>query len=175
MLAGELLTYTLTAHNAGPQDATAVSLTDTLPSGVTFDSATPSQGSCSQAAGTVTCALGTIADQASATVQVLVRPAAAGIISNQAGVSSALADPSSADNSATAQSTVTAAPVGYPRPAGASPLRASLVPAYAECTAPNRSHGPPLGSASCNPPAQRSGFLTVGTPDANGRGAAMVG
>ena len=103
------------------------------------------------------------------------RPSAAGIISNQASVSSALADPSTANNSATAQTTVTAAPVGYPRPAGASPLRASLVPAYNECTAPNRTHGPPLDSGSCNPPGQRSGFLTVGTPDANGRSASMVG
>ena len=103
------------------------------------------------------------------------RPSAPGTLSNQASVSSALADPSTANNSATAQTTVTAAPVGYPRPAGASPLRASLVPAYNECTAPNRTHGPPLDSASCNPPGQRSGFLTVGTPDANGRSASMVG
>ena len=44
VLEGELLTYSLTAHNSGPQDATGVSLTDTLPAGVTFDSATPSQG-----------------------------------------------------------------------------------------------------------------------------------
>ena len=59
---------------------------------------------------------------------------------------------------------------GYPRPAGATPLRASLVPAYQECSAPTRVHGPPLGFASCNPPAQRSAHLTVGTPDANGVG-----
>ena len=78
VLAGELLTYTLTAHNAGPQDATGVTLTDTLPGGVTFDSATPSQGSCSQASGTVTCALGTIADEGTATIQILVRPSAPG-------------------------------------------------------------------------------------------------
>ena len=46
-------------HNAGPSSATGVQLTDTLPAGVTFDSATPSQGSCSESSGTVTCALGT--------------------------------------------------------------------------------------------------------------------
>jgi len=175
VLAGELVAYTLTAHNAGPHDATGATLTDPLPAGVTFDSATPSQGSCSESAGTVTCALGTIADGGTATIQILVRPSAPGTLSNEASVSSELGDPSTADNSATAETTVTATPVGYPRPAGASPLRASLVPAYNECTAPNRSHGPPLDSPSCNPPAQRSGFLTVGTPDANGRGAAMVG
>ena len=64
---------------------------------------------------------------------------------------------------------------GYPRPAGASPLRVSLVPAFAECTGPNRTHGPPLASPSCSPPAQSSGQLTVGTPDANGKPTASIG
>ena len=64
---------------------------------------------------------------------------------------------------------------GYPRPAGASPMRVSLVPAYTQCTAANRTHGPPLAFASCNPPAQASPYLTVGTPDANGAAAASLG
>ena len=55
---------------------------------------------------------------------------------------------------------------GYARPKGASPMRASLAPAYKPCTAPNRTHGAPLAFSSCNPPAQVSDFLTVGTPDA---------
>jgi WD40-like Beta Propeller Repeat len=62
-----------------------------------------------------------------------------------------------------------AQPGGYPRPAGATPLYASLVPAYAPCTAPNRTHGAPLASGSCAPPARPSSNLTVGTPDANGK------
>ena len=64
---------------------------------------------------------------------------------------------------------------GYPRPGGATPLRASMVPAYANCASPNRSHGPALEFPSCNPPVQTSPRLTVGTPDANSRAAAMVG
>ena len=64
---------------------------------------------------------------------------------------------------------------GYPRPAGASPLRASLVPAYAACAAPNRTHGPPLAHPACNPPAPTSQQLTVGTPDANGQPVSSVG
>lgn len=59
----------------------------------------------------------------------------------------------------------------YPRPKGATPLRVSLVPAYQACTVPNRVHGPPLASPSCNPPAQTSPTLTVGSPDANGPAA----
>jgi hypothetical protein len=67
------------------------------------------------------------------------------------------------------------APGTHPRPAGATPLRASLVPAYEPCTEPDRTHGPPLAFASCSGPQQVSDHLTVGTPDANGNGAKSVG
>ncbi|MGA7205029.1 MAG: hypothetical protein WBX27_10405 [Specibacter sp.] len=63
----------------------------------------------------------------------------------------------------------------HPRPKGASPLRASMVPAYNACTAPNRTHGPPLAFPSCNPPVQTSASLTIGSPDANGAAANSVG
>ena len=63
----------------------------------------------------------------------------------------------------------------HPRPKGATPFRVSLVPAYNTCTAPNRTHGPPLAFPSCNPPQQASSYLTVGTPDANGAAANSAG
>jgi hypothetical protein len=63
----------------------------------------------------------------------------------------------------------------HPRPKAASPISASLVPAYAECTSPDRTHGPPLAFPSCNPPAQESTSVTVGTPDANGVAANATG
>jgi hypothetical protein len=63
----------------------------------------------------------------------------------------------------------------YPRPRGATPFRVPLVPAYAQCTAPNRTHGSPLAFPSCRPPVRRSSFLTLGTPDANGKSASSVG
>ncbi len=56
-----------------------------------------------------------------------------------------------------------AGPEGYPRPKGATPLRTPLVPAFEECTAPNRTHGPPLAFGSCNPPAATGRSATVGT------------
>ena len=70
---------------------------------------------------------------------------------------------------------VQAANATHPRPRGASPIRVSLVPAYDPCTAPNRTHGPPLAFPSCSPPVQSSDFLTVGTPDANGAPANSIG
>ena len=109
VLAGELLTYTLGIHNAGPSSAPAVALTDTLPAGVTFDSAVPTQGSCTESSGTVTCALGTLADEADASVEIKVRPQQDGTITNEASVSSDAQDGTSSNNSASTQTTVTAA------------------------------------------------------------------
>jgi hypothetical protein len=64
---------------------------------------------------------------------------------------------------------------GYPRPKGATPVRVSLVPAYTQCTNPDRQHGPPLAFGSCSRPQQTSSGLTVGTPDANGKVANSQG
>jgi hypothetical protein len=64
---------------------------------------------------------------------------------------------------------------GYARPKGATPVLFPLVPAYRECTTPNRTHGAPLAGSSCNPPVQASSFLTVGTGDANGKTPNSVG
>jgi len=63
----------------------------------------------------------------------------------------------------------------HPRPKGATPLRVSMVPAFNQCTTPNRTHGPPLAFPSCNPPVQSSTAITVGTPDANGAAANSEG
>jgi Tol biopolymer transport system component len=66
-------------------------------------------------------------------------------------------------------------PPGYARPRAATPVNVRLVPAYAACTSPNMSHGPPLEAGSCSPPAQASGYLTVGTPDSNLAAANFAG
>jgi len=63
----------------------------------------------------------------------------------------------------------------YPRPQGASPFRASLVPAYRQCGNPNNTHGAPFSYPSCSAPSQESGYLTVGTPNANGQAAQSSG
>ena len=76
--AGNLLTYNLTVGNSGPGAPTSTTVTDALPASMAFDSATPSQGTCSHASGTVTCELGTLANGASATVQIKVRPQTTG-------------------------------------------------------------------------------------------------
>jgi hypothetical protein len=62
----------------------------------------------------------------------------------------------------------------YPRPKGATPFRVSLVPAFARCASPDKTHGAPLAFPSCSP-QQASPNLTVGTPDANAQAANSVG
>lgn len=58
VIAGQQLTYTVTVANAGPLDATNVTVVDTLPAGVTYQTDTDS---CVEApAGTLTCDLGDI-------------------------------------------------------------------------------------------------------------------
>jgi uncharacterized repeat protein (TIGR01451 family) len=102
----EVLTYTLTVTNGGPDDATAVTVEDQLPAGVQFVSATASQGTCTQAGGVVTCSLGSLANGASATVTIKVRPTAKGTLSNTAEVEAAEPDPNPGNNSDTETTTV---------------------------------------------------------------------
>ena len=64
---GDTVTYTLTVKNEGSAAANDVVVTDQLPDGVTFVSAT---APCAEAAGTVTCALGSLAAGATRTVTI---------------------------------------------------------------------------------------------------------
>ncbi|HXU35479.1 MAG TPA: LamG-like jellyroll fold domain-containing protein, partial [Blastocatellia bacterium] len=96
--AGNALTYTLTVSNAGPDAATNVVLTDTLPGSVTFVSAISSQGSCSGTT-TITCNLGSINNGANATVQIVVIPNSPGTITNSASATAAENDATPATDS----------------------------------------------------------------------------
>ncbi|MGH9802450.1 MAG: carboxypeptidase regulatory-like domain-containing protein, partial [Blastocatellia bacterium] len=107
--------FTLTTTNNGPSPATGVVVTDQLPAGISFVSATTSQGSCSNNAGTVTCNLGNLAVRASATITLTVSPAAAGSITNTASVKANEPDSNTANNQASAQVTVSTQPSIYGR------------------------------------------------------------
>ncbi|MEM1181382.1 MAG: DUF11 domain-containing protein, partial [Acidobacteriota bacterium] len=102
--AGETLTYTLTVTNLGPSDSTGSTVTDVLPSGVSFDSSSD----CTEAAGTVTCAVGGLAPSASDSVSftVTVDPAQTAALSNTASVSADESDPTSSNDSATESTAV---------------------------------------------------------------------
>jgi uncharacterized repeat protein (TIGR01451 family) len=103
------LAYTATVTNHGPSGASSVLLTDTLPASASFVSATATQGSCSQAAGTVSCALGDLAASGTATITIQVTPRQTGTITDSAAVSANEGEPNPADNQAAEQTTVKAA------------------------------------------------------------------
>jgi uncharacterized repeat protein (TIGR01451 family) len=94
------LTYSLTLTNFGPRAFTRVTLTDSLPGNVAFVSATASAGNCTQDAGTVTCFLGTLTNQAAVAVTITVEPTLAGAITNTAGVTANEPDPNLCNHTA---------------------------------------------------------------------------
>ena len=104
--AGTQITYTISVDNNGPDDATGVTLVDTLDDLVGFVSATPSQGSACTTAGSpvqVTCVLGAIATGGDATVSIVVATPDVTdntTVTNVATVSGDQADPVAANDSA---------------------------------------------------------------------------
>jgi uncharacterized repeat protein (TIGR01451 family) len=104
---GNPLTYTITVTNrSGPASAASVEVTDALPSGTVFVSASSTQGSCSGTT-VIICSIGTLTSTERATIILTVSPSTSGMLSNTVAVSSSTADPDLSNNSATATTTVT--------------------------------------------------------------------
>jgi uncharacterized repeat protein (TIGR01451 family) len=85
---GTLLTYTIVVTNGGAANATSVTVTDVLPAGVTFESASGDGWTCGFASGTVTCTRPILAPGAAPPILVEVfPPSTTGELSNTATVS----------------------------------------------------------------------------------------
>jgi uncharacterized repeat protein (TIGR01451 family) len=104
VVAGNNLTYTIRVENPGGLPATNVVVTDNLPSGVDFVSATG--GTCQRTGNTVTCDLGQVNAGTTAIVTIVVKTKKDGTLSNTATVTSP-EDIVLANNAATATTTVT--------------------------------------------------------------------
>lgn len=90
---GQPLTYTVTAHNNGPDTARDVLIIDELPASIDFVSVSTSQGDCSHTNGVVTCEIGNLAAGAAVEVTVVVVPLEPGEIVNTATAVSIDYDP----------------------------------------------------------------------------------
>lgn len=111
-VAGTNVTYDVTVTNAGPSNATNVSLVDTLPANSTYVSATQNSGppfACGQAAGTITCTIATLNVGATATFTFVVtaNAGATGTLVNSATVSSTTPDPVLNNNTSPTTTTLT--------------------------------------------------------------------
>jgi len=109
---GSNLTFTITATNNGTASATGVSLTDSLPSGARFVSAT---GGALPVDGVLTFDIGNLGARATISFTIVVTPTAAGTLDNQASVSMTQTDPTPSDNHL-AQVTRVSNPVGVDGP-----------------------------------------------------------
>ncbi len=110
--AGHNLTYTIIVSNAGPADSTNTTVVDVLPLGVTFVSATPTQGNVTFAAGKVTANLGTITSGASVPLTIVITPSTSSQIVNTASVTSDQVDVDPANNTVQTTTNVSPADLG---------------------------------------------------------------
>jgi uncharacterized repeat protein (TIGR01451 family) len=111
VLVGAPLTYAIRVANLGPQGATSVSVTDSLPPRTEFVSATTTSGSCERKGRRVTCSLGALAADPikanAVTVTIQVRPRRVETIVNSVSVDSVENDPVPTNNTAEESTTVT--------------------------------------------------------------------
>jgi uncharacterized repeat protein (TIGR01451 family) len=98
---GTRLTYTVTVTNGGPSAAQNVVLTRGIPVTATGITVNVSQGTCTLAAGGVSCAIGTVPSGASVQATLSFVTTAAGTLTTTAIVASTTADRVSANNSHT--------------------------------------------------------------------------
>lgn len=119
--AGDEVTYTITAKNNGPSVANNVVVTDPLPTGVNFVSATSTKGTCTGTT-TVTCNIGTLQatapdDTAVVTIKIQVPfTFPVGQLSNGVSVASGTTDPTGNNNTSTSVITVNPPPGAQFRP-----------------------------------------------------------
>lgn len=92
---GQTVTYRVTVHNAGPNQATGVTVTDRLPEGLAFLSA---DGPGSYDLATGRWAVGTLADGAGATLVLRAKATEAGPVVNTATATANEKDPDTGDN-----------------------------------------------------------------------------
>jgi uncharacterized repeat protein (TIGR01451 family) len=96
------ITWTIVVTNNGPNTATGVEITDPMPAGNTFVSASTTQGSCTGGA-ILHCSLGTIAKGGTVTITLVTTPSTTGDQVNTVTVVGSQPETNTANNTATAK------------------------------------------------------------------------
>ena len=124
------LTYTIQIQDLGLSNTADGTLTDTIPTGATFVSASSTQGSCSGSS-TITCALGAITRGTTITVAITITaPATPTTLTNTSSVATSTTDPVSANNSATVLTVVQPLVCASPGRDGSGDTLTGIVNAY---------------------------------------------
>jgi uncharacterized repeat protein (TIGR01451 family) len=129
---GTSVTYTIVVTNAGPSNATAVSLSDALPAGTTFVSLdSPGGWACTTPAvganGSISCSIASLGVGSTAfTLAVRVGASVSAELTNTATVVGAVTDPNTANNSATATTAVDSLPTTAQGDAGGGLVTAAI-------------------------------------------------
>jgi uncharacterized repeat protein (TIGR01451 family) len=95
------ITWTIVVKNNGPDADTGVTITDPMPAGNTFVSATTTQGACTGGA-VLTCNIGPMATGASVTITLVTKPSVAGNQVNTVTVTGNRPETNTANNTASA-------------------------------------------------------------------------
>ncbi len=139
---GTNVTYTIVVTNAGPATANNVVVTDTLPAGTMLVS---SSAGCTGTT-TITCTVGTLAANASATITLVVQmPQTPQTVTNTASVTTTSNDPTPGNDAASAQTGVAPAAVDLAI-AKTTPFEAMLVGSNATYTIVLTNNGPETAS-----------------------------
>jgi uncharacterized repeat protein (TIGR01451 family) len=102
------ITWTIVVTNNGPDADTGVVVSDPIPAGNTFVSATPTKGTCTGTAVILTCSIGPMAAKESVTISLITTPTAAGPQTNTVTVGGDRPETNTGNNKATATVQVTA-------------------------------------------------------------------
>jgi uncharacterized repeat protein (TIGR01451 family) len=144
---------TVTATNTGATPLTGVSVTLTRQAGTTFNSVTPSQGTCAAPVGlSVTCTLGTLAGGAAATVKLVFTapgavPAGGTVTTDATGTSTQTGPTAPAPSNATVQAQTPGEAHGFVSPGGTLSTGTTATPqdnTIISFTLPNTGPGAPI-------------------------------
>jgi uncharacterized repeat protein (TIGR01451 family) len=102
--------YSITITNRGFYPVPGVTVVDELPDTVGLVSARASQGTCTNAAGTVTCSLGELGKGTAATITILALASNTGVLTNRVTVNSPTSAPTNPNLSSELQTSVIATP-----------------------------------------------------------------
>jgi uncharacterized delta-60 repeat protein/uncharacterized repeat protein (TIGR01451 family) len=168
VLSSHHLTYTLTVTNQGPATATAVTISDVLPPGVSIVSVVPAGFTFDGT--TVTFPnLGNLASGGSLSVTIIVSPFVGGTITNTATCSSGVTDPFKLNNTASVKTEVTAVVLNVVQAGGNLVFSwpADAVGYYIESSA---GLTPPViwTPVTSPPPVQNGNQMTLTLPIGNG-------